>query len=93
MTGLRGDEVACMRYFKITSNGYIESVGTGYGGTEIAKSEYDEIMTAIRNKPQSAEDTDYLLKDDLTWEAYHVEPVEPEADAEEIVSILLGGAL
>lgn len=82
-----------MRYFKITSNGYIESVGTGYGGTEITKSEYDEIMTAIRNKPQSAEDTDYLLKDDLTWEAYHVEPSpEPDPDAEEALSILLGGA-
>lgn len=82
-----------MRYYKQTSNGYILAIGTGNGGTEITESEYGEIMTAIHNKPQRTEDTDYRLKDDLTWEAYHIEPSpEPDPDPEEALSILLGGA-
>jgi len=81
-----------MRYYKDISDGYFLAIGTGNGGTEITQSEYDEIMAVIRNKPQPAEDTDYLLKDDLTWEAYHVEPSpEPDPDPEEALSILLGG--
>lgn len=81
-----------MAYFKLIKDGYIDAIGTGNGGTEITQSEYDEIMTVISNKPQTTEDTDYRLKEDLTWESYHVEPSpESDPDPEEALSILLGG--
>lgn len=79
-----------MKYYKITSNGYIISIGTGNGGTEITEEEYNEIFSVIRNKPTPTETTDYMLKEDLTWEAYVIEPVEPEPTAEELLDILTG---
>ena len=82
-----------MKYYKVIANGYINMVGTGAGGTEITESEYNEIMTAIQNKPEATETTDYQLKTDLTWEAYEVEPVtDPEIDDTEALNIILGGA-
>ncbi|MBQ6679565.1 MAG: hypothetical protein IJM76_06030 [Lachnospiraceae bacterium] len=81
-----------MRYHKSVSGGYINSVGTGAGGTEITKSEYDEILAVLQTKPEATDATDYLLRDDLTWEAYAVDPVpEPELSLEEVLTILLGG--
>lgn len=77
-----------------TLNGYIICVGDGAGGTEISEERYNDIISAFNSKPQSTETTGYRLKADLTWEAYEIpepEP-EPEPDAEEILSILLGGA-
>lgn len=79
-----------MRYYKQISNGYILLIGIGNGGTEITEDEYNEIKSVINNKPQGTETYDYMLKEDLTWEMYEIEPVEPEADAEEIVNILTG---
>lgn len=82
-----------MVYFKTTNGNYILSVGTGAGGTEITESEYNEIMSAIQNKPQATETTDYQLKTDLTWEAYEIEPIEePDIDDTEALNIILGGA-
>ena len=81
-----------MGYYKTIHDGYIYSIGTGNGGTEITESEYNEILTVIHNKPQATETTDYMLKADLTWEAYEMEPApEPEPTAEEVLDILLGG--
>ena len=79
-----------MKYYKIVSNGYIISIGTGNGGTEIAEEEYEEILSVIKNKPTPTEDTDYMLKEDLTWEAYAIEPIEPEPTAEELLDVLIG---
>lgn len=83
-----------MRYYKITNNGYISAIGTGAEGTEITESEYDEIMTAIKNKPHATATTDYLLKEDLTWEMFEREPSpEPEdddLDDTEALNIILG---
>jgi len=80
-----------MYYFKTTNGNYILSVGTGAGGTEITESEYNEIMTAIQNKPEATETTDYQLKTDLTWEAYEVEPVtDPDIGDAEALNIILG---
>lgn len=80
-----------MRYYKVTNNGYINMVGIGAGGTEITESEYNEIMSAIQNKPQATETTDYQLKTDLTWEAYEIEPIEePDIDDAEALNIILG---
>ena len=67
-----------MRYYKTTDNGYVLSIGTGNGGTEIAESEYSEILATIRNKPTAREGYGYRLKTDLTWEEYKLPPVEPE---------------
>ena len=73
---------------------YILAIGTGAGGTEITESEYNEIMTAIQNKPPRTETLDYRLKTDLTWESYEHEPEpEPEpddSDKAEAYDILMG---
>lgn len=83
-----------MRYFKCIESGYLLAVGTGDGYTEITEVEYNEIMSVIRNKPARTETTDYRLKTDLTWEAYPVEPPDPdpEIDEAEAFDIIMGGA-
>lgn len=84
------DSVVIMRFYKTTENGYIMSVGAGTSGVEITREEYDIILDVIHNKPMSTETTDYMLKEDLTWEEYEIEPVEPEPTEEEIINILTG---
>lgn len=83
-----------MRFYKIIDNGYILRIGTGLDGTEITETEYNEIMSAIQNRPQATETTDYRLKTDLTWESYEREPdpePEPEdSDKAEAYDILMG---
>lgn len=84
-----------MQYFKQTSDNYITAIGTGYGGTEITESEYNEILTIIRNRPL-AEGKGYRLKTDLTWEEYDLPPEPEPSDEDEItddeaLNILLGG--
>lgn len=82
-----------MNYFKTTNGNYILSVGTGASGEEITKTEYNEIISAIQNKPQTTETTDYRLKTDLTWEAYEIEQIEePDINDTEALDIILGGA-
>ena len=71
-------------YFKKLQNNYILAIGTGAGGTEITKAEYDEIMAIIQNRP-AAEGKGYRLKTDLTWEAYDLPP-EPEPSDEDELS-------
>lgn len=83
-----------MRYYKMLDNGYILAIGTGDGYTEITEDEYAEIMAVIQIKPARTSTTDYILREDLTWEAYEVEP-EPEPDPDdsdkaEAYDILIG---
>lgn len=73
-----------MRYYKQTSNNYILAIGTGAGGTEITKAEYDEIMAIIQNRP-AVGGKGYRLKTDLTWEEYDLPP-EPEPSDEDELS-------
>lgn len=74
-----------MRYYaQYTDNGTLIAIGTGAGGTEITKAEYDEIMAIIQNRP-AAEGKGYRLKTDLTWEAYDLPP-EPEPSDEDELS-------
>ena len=85
-----------VRYYKQTSDNYIIAIGTGAGGTEITKVEYDEIMAIIQNRP-SADGKGYRLKADLTWEAYDLPPEPEPSDEDELsdaqaLNILLGGA-
>ena len=63
-----------MRFYKTIENGYITSIGTGGGGTEITETEYNEILSVIQNKPPRDGSIDYRLKADLTWEQYEREP-------------------
>lgn len=80
-----------MRYYKQVNNGYIIVIGSGTGGTEIAESEYNEILSVIHNKPQGTATTDYRLREDLTWEEYEIPPMpEPEPTSDEILDILMG---
>lgn len=80
-----------MRYYKNIADGYIMSFGIGNGGTEITEQEYNEIMEVIQNAPQETNTIGYMLKADLTWEAYEKEPVEvDDATAEELLNILTG---
>lgn len=39
-----------MRYYKQISDSIIIAIGTGYGGTEITESEYNALLTEIREK-------------------------------------------
>lgn len=85
-----------VRYYKQTSDNYIIAIGTGAGGTEVTKVEYDEIMAIIQNRP-AAEGKGYRLKTDLTWEAYDLPPEPEPSDEDELsdtqaLNILLGGA-
>ena len=85
-----------MRYNKQTSNNYILAIGTGYGGTEITETEYNEIMAITQNHP-TAEGKGYRLKTDLTWEEYDLPPEPEPSDEDELsdaeaLNILLGGA-
>ena len=86
-----------MRYFvQYGKKNHIIAIGTGAGGTEITKVEYDEIMTIIQNRP-SADGKGYRLKSDLTWEEYDLPPEPEPSDEDELsdaeaLSILLGGA-
>lgn len=86
-----------MRYYKQTSGNYIATIGTGSGNTEIAETEYNQILSIIQNRPQ-AEGKGYRLKTDLTWEEYDLPPEPEPSDDDEIfddeaLSIITGGAL
>lgn len=65
-----------MHYYKIIENNYIKSIGYGNDGVEISKEEYDNILYAIKNIPQSDE-LGYKLKEDLSLEEYNLPPKEP----------------
>lgn len=85
-----------MRFYKQTSNSYIIAVGTGAGGTEIAETEYNDVMAIIQSCP-NVKGKGYRLKTDLTWEEYDLPPEpepsdEDELSGEEALNILLGGA-
>lgn len=85
-----------MRKWKQTEDGYLIAVGTGYGGTEITKSEYDSIISVLQSRPAES-GKGYRLKTDLTWEAYDLPPEPEPSDDDEIsdaaaLNILLGGA-
>lgn len=83
-----------MTHYKIVENGYILSIGTVDGPTDraISEAEYNEIMAVIRSKPPATETTDYRLREDLTWEAFEVEPPDPdpELNDDELLNILMG---
>ena len=86
-----------MRLYKSIDDGYVVSVGTGAGGSEVTEAEYSKILSVIRNKPQAPDGYGYRLKTDLTWEIAKMpdpEPAEEDTDATaedyEAALVLLG---
>lgn len=84
-----------MRYFKVQNGEYIVAFGKGSYGDEITIEQYLQIQTALTAKPSPTETTDYLLKTDLTWESYEIDPPEPDheptvEDKAEAYDILTG---
>lgn len=85
-----------MQFYKQIVDGYITLIGTnGSADAEITESEYNEILAVIHDKPKATETTDYRLREDLTWEAYPIDPPDPdpEIDETELLEILMGGAV
>ena len=81
--------------YKMLEDGYITNIGQAtIPGLEITEEEYNEILAVLKGKPAATEMTDYRLREDLTWEAYTVDPPDPdpELDGGEVLDILLGGA-
>lgn len=82
-----------MRYYKIVTNGYITQIGTGLGGTEIDKDEYD-LLLSIQNDCPPQTDYYFKLKEDYTWEEdlndpiIHQQEVQDEQEDTEDDSIL-----
>ena len=72
-----------MRYNKYISGDEIIAIGMGAGGVEITETEYNKIMSIIRNRP-AAEGKGYRLKTDLTWEAYDLPPAPEPSDGDEL---------
>lgn len=54
-------------YQKNIENGYITSIVKGVNNGNITETEYNQIMSIIKNRPIAPEGYDYLLKDNLTW--------------------------
>lgn len=67
-----------MPYWKKIEDGYITVIGTGAGGAAISAEEYGAILDVIRQQPTPPEGYGYRLREDLSWEAYALPPVEEE---------------
>ena len=57
-----------MKFFKNIENGYITSVSTQHGKTEITKEEYENILLIIKTMPTADYGFEYRLKEDLRIE-------------------------
>ncbi len=73
-----------MRYYKMLDDDYIVAVGCGCGGEEITAEEYQQIITAIENRPEDPTGYQYQLRNDnLEWDLNEApEPIPVEEDAE-----------
>lgn len=68
-----------MRYYKNIIDGYIDSIGVGYGGVEITEEEYNNIKDIIMNAPQTDQLHAYLLNENLEWELHERIAVRDDA--------------
>lgn len=61
-------------------------------GEEITETQYNEILSMLRNRPTAPDGFAYRLTAELEWELYEA-PVEeePELTADEALEIILGG--
>ena len=98
-----------MRYYaQYSDDNKLIAIGTGYGGTEITESEYNRLLSEIREK---ATLVNQLYNGEITIDAVPVEwqeeiqrrvderiaaegsAEEQDISAEEALEILLGGAI
>ena len=95
-----------MRYYKLVSDKSLIAIGTGLGGTEITESEYNTLLSEIREKSAFV---DKLYSGEITIDAVPTEwqeeiqrrvderiaaegsAEEQDIPAEEALDILLGG--
>jgi hypothetical protein len=95
-----------MRYYTIYENNKLIAIGTGYGGTEITKEQYDALLTEIRTK---SELVDKLYSNEISLEDVPTEwqeeiqrrvnerikeigsADEQDISSEEALDIILGG--
>ena len=82
------------RYVKNLEDGYIAGIATNACGMEITEEEYHEILAVIKSKPMDVDGYGYRLTTELEWELYEL-PImeEEELTEEEVLEILLGGAV
>ena len=82
-----------MRKYKLVVDGYILCIGTGYMGTEITDTEYEQIASCVHSKPEAPAGYCYRLTEGLQWELYELPPVDPDPEltAEVALDIILGG--
>lgn len=95
-----------MRYYKIIESNILIAIGTGYGGEEITKEEYETLLSEIRTK---AKLVDKLYNEEISlaevpeeWQEEIQRRVderiamqgtleEQDISAEESLSIIVGG--
>ena len=70
-----------MKYFKNIIDGYIVSVSTQQGQTEISQEEYNNIISIIKTVSHE-EGYEYKLRDDLIWEKTKID-LQPMFDGEQ----------
>lgn len=64
---------------------------TWYGG-KITETQYDEILSMLRNRPTAPDGLDYRLTKELEWELYELPPKEEtELTADETLEISFEG--
>ena len=60
-------------------------------GEEITETQYNEILSMLRNRPTAPDGFAYRLTRELEWELYEAPVEEPELTADEALEIILGG--
>lgn len=79
-------------YWKQIINGYVTAIGTGKGNEEITETQYNEILSMLRNIPTAPDGFAHRLTKELEWELYELPPMEEaELTADEALEIILGG--
>lgn len=63
-------------------------------GKEITETEYNEILSMLRNRPTAPDGFAYRLTENQEWELYELptEEADPELTEAEALDIILGGA-
>ena len=62
-------------------------------GEEITETQYNEILSMLRNRPTAPDGFAYRLTAEMEWELYEAPAEEEELTADEALEILLGGTV
>ena len=67
--------------------------GHSWLGRGITETEYNEILSMIRNPPAAPDGYGYRLTENLKWELYELPPADPDPvlSDPEALDIILGG--